>query len=165
MYKQFSLVLLATVVFVAGHTDVGHAANAKRRLAAVPQGAGTTAFVDRRLQAAKGQVDVWVTLDQPSVAESQAAVLAASGLELTSRAVPSTVAPSMKSVGLNQRQTVRAQQSLVAQGLAGLGARELGRVQLAHNAIAVRVDASQIRQIAMLPGVKKVRPVRNAEST
>ena len=104
-----------------------------------------------------------MTLDQPSVAEAQASVAAASGVELTSRAVPATVAPMMRSTGVSQRRVVGAQQADVASSLAGLGAKVLGRVQVAHNSIAVRVDASRLRQIAMIPGVKKVRPVIHAE--
>jgi hypothetical protein len=40
-----------------------------------------------------------------------------------------------------------------------MGARELGRVETAHNAIAVRIDASQLARVAALPGVQRVRPV------
>ena len=42
------------------------------------------------------------------------------------------------------RNDLNAQQSKVALGLASLGAEELARVHVAHNAIAVRVDASQL---------------------
>ena len=63
------------------------------------------------------------------------------------------------------RSELHAQQSKVAISLASVGAEELARVHVAHNAIAVRVDASQLEQIALIPGVAKVRPVINYEMT
>ena len=42
-----------------------------------------------------------------------------------------------------------------------LGGRELGRVNKALNAVAVAIDASRIRDIEVLPGVKSVRPLRD----
>ena len=60
---------------------------------------------------------------------------------------------------LAQRQRVRTQQDELAGRLQGLGARELGRVNVAHNAIAVKVDAAALATLASLPGVAKVRPV------
>ncbi len=53
----------------------------------------------------------------------------------------------------------------MAQRLASLGGKELGRVQTAHNAVAVRIDASQLSQLAAMQGVAKVRPVLNYEMT
>ena len=65
--------------------------------------------------------------------------------------------------GRRNRGELGAQQSKVALSLTSVGAEELARVQVAHNAIAVRVDASQLEQIALIPGVAKVRPVLNYE--
>jgi subtilisin family serine protease len=47
--------------------------------------------------------------------------------------------------------------------LRGMGARELARVHVAHNAVAVRVQAQSLSTIAALPGVAMVRPVLNYE--
>ena len=56
-------------------------------------------------------------------------------------------------------------QSVALNSLLGLGARELGRVHVAHNAIAVTVDASALPAIRQLPGVIAVRPVINYRLT
>jgi subtilisin family serine protease len=64
---------------------------------------------------------------------------------------------------LAQRQRVRAQQGDMAQRLLALGGQELGRVNVAHNAIAIKVDAAALPTLASLPGVAKVRPVTNYE--
>ncbi|HEX3141242.1 MAG TPA: S8 family serine peptidase, partial [Rhizobacter sp.] len=56
-----------------------------------------------------------------------------------------------------------ASQAAAASRLSSLGAVELGRVHVAHNAIAVRVDASRLKAIAALPGVTKVRRVVHHE--
>lgn len=65
----------------------------------------------------------------------------------------------VRSQVLAQHQRVKAQQGDVAGRLQALGARELGRVNVAHNAIAVQVDASALPALTSLPGVAKVRPV------
>jgi len=129
---------------------------------AVPAGT-TVERIDRRLQGAKGPMDVWVTIDAPSMAAQQAKLASAAGVEKASKmsagASKTAVAESLQ----KYRGELSTQQSKVALSLASVGAQELARVQVAHNAIAVRVDASQLEQIALIPGVAKVRPVLNYE--
>jgi subtilisin family serine protease len=45
----------------------------------------------------------------------------------------------------------------------GMGGEELGRVSRAHNAVALRIDARRVVDLANLPGVVAVRPVRTYE--
>lgn len=114
--------------------------------------------IDQRLRGQSGQVDVWVQLDQPSLASTRAALARSTGIQRVrteGRRESAAIAPSMAA----QRASLRAQQQATAQRLAGFGARELGRVKVAHNAIAVRVAASQIPAIAAMPGVLRVKPV------
>jgi len=70
---------------------------------------------------------------------------------------------AIQSEVLAQRQRVRAQQGDMTGRLQALGARELGRVNVAHNAIAVKVDAAALATLASLPGVAKIRPVLHYE--
>ena len=121
------------------------------------------AAVDRRLTAAKGKVDVWVQLDVNAVARARA--LFNKGESGRARALGaragegSAVAAAM----VAQRASVMAQQAATADRLTALGAKELGRVQIAHNAIAVTVDAARLPELAKLPGVVRVRPVIHYE--
>ena len=52
------------------------------------------------------------------------------------------------------------QDTLMGQ-IRSLGGRELGRVSKAENAIAVSIDASRLRAIADLPGIRSIRPLVN----
>jgi subtilisin family serine protease len=137
-------------------------ASGKLTAQAVPAGTSVER-IDRRLQGAKGPIDVWVTIDAPSMAAQQTKLANAAGVEkankLSASASKTAVAESLE----KYRGELGAQQSKVAVSLASVGAEELARVQVAHNAIAVRVDASQLEQIALIPGVAKVRPVLNYE--
>jgi minor extracellular serine protease Vpr len=118
--------------------------------------ATVTARLDSRLRTARGPVDVWVSLEQNSVAAQRASLAEAAGL--TDRAMARS--SSMLREGARQhRQQIAASQAGLASQLGALGAKELARVQKAHNAIAVRIDASQLKQVAALQGVAKVRPV------
>ena len=137
--------------------------SSKVRATAVPIAGGATIDrVDARLRGASGPVEVWVSLDQESMAAAQVH-LAKSSADTTSRKpFPSDVA-SFKAAAADHRTKIVNQQAQAGNMLLGLGAEELGRVQVAHNAIAVRVDASQLRQIALVPGVKAVRPVIHYE--
>jgi subtilisin family serine protease len=137
-------------------------AQAAAHMVAAPPGL-TISKVDDRLKKAHGQIDVWVTLDTESLAARQAALAGSAGIERAKILAASASEASIKKSLGEHRQILMAQQASVAQGLAGLGARELGRVHVAHNAIAVRIDASQLSQIASMPGVAKVRPVINYE--
>lgn len=114
--------------------------------------------VDARLRSARGSVNVWVSLDQNSVAAQRAQLAEAAGLTDRKSA---QAASALRSGVSAHRQRVRDTQAGLAAQLQSLGAKELARVQVAHNAIAVRVDAAQLKNIAALPGVAKVRPVVN----
>lgn len=65
--------------------------------------------------------------------------------------------------GPDRARAITAQQDALMQSLVALGAIELGRVRLAMNAVAVRVDADRLQAIERLPGVKAVRRVRTIE--
>src|SRR3989442_8696310 len=54
------------------------------------------------------------------------------------------------------------QDALMGQ-IRGLGGRELGRVGKAHNALVISIDASRIKDIEALPGIKSIRPLINYE--
>ena len=116
---------------------------------AIPGGA---AAVAPALLAANGEVEVWIALADPSVAGA--------------------IGPNAKRGGglltpTQQREYARGleskQEALVAE-VRRLGGRELARVKNAHNAVAIRVDASQVPAISQLPGVVTVRPVRNYQA-
>lgn len=120
--------------------------------------------LDRRLAILHGPVEVWVSLDESSVAafagERQSALKAAS--QDRSRAKSTALSSARSALAADahvQRKRVSAQQDDIADRLKALGATELGRVQLSHNAIAMRIDASALPQLATLAGVVKVRPV------
>lgn len=65
--------------------------------------------------------------------------------------------------GPDRARAITAQQDALMQSLVALGAIELGRVRLAMNAVAVRVDADRLQAIERLPDVKAVRRVRTIE--
>jgi subtilisin family serine protease len=137
--------------------------SSKVRATAVPIADGATIDrVDARLRGASGPVEVWVSLDQESMAAAQVRLAKSSTDTATRKPSPSDVA-SFKAAAADHRTKIVSQQAQAGDMLLGLGAEELGRVQVAHNAIAVRVDASQLRQIALMPGVKAVRPVIHYE--
>jgi protein-disulfide isomerase len=86
-----------------------------------------------------GTVSVWVDLDLPALAEVPASDRAA------------------------LRANILAQQAQVMLGLQALGAQEVARVQQVRNAVAVRLDASQMAAARALPGVRLVRIARDIE--
>ncbi|HEU0202335.1 MAG TPA: S8 family serine peptidase, partial [Burkholderiaceae bacterium] len=90
---------------------------------------------------------------------------AAAGLESARRFVTSANRTAILQTARAQRSAVLSQQAAVAANLSGLGGTELARVQVAHNAIAVRIDAQQLDQVAALPGVLAVRPVIHYQLT
>ena len=114
---------------------------------------GTVAMarIEASLRSATGPVDVWVELGQASAAVRQSAKLDVAGTKLTGGEARAA------------RAEVRAQQDATANSLNSLGAEVLGRVELAHNLIAVRVDAKQLGAIASLPGVVRVEKVVHYE--
>jgi hypothetical protein len=135
------------------------AAPSRATVSGVRAMAPSGAKVDARLRRAAGSVDVWITLDQEAVAGQQARLAEAAGVErvraLSARGESTATARALA----DHRRSVMAQQTGVAASLFQMGGSELGRVQMAHNAIALRVDASQLSRIAALPGVTQVRPV------
>ena len=108
-------------------------------------------------------MDVWVTIDAPSLAAQQAKLAGTAGIEKAKQLSNSANKTSFAEPLAKYRNDLAAQQSKIAVSLASVGAEELARVHVAHNAIAVRVDASQLEQLALIPGVAKVRPVLNYE--
>ena len=131
---------------------------------ATPQGIVVNR-IDPRLRGRSGQVEVWVSLAQNSVAAERAALAESSGL---ATAQGGELAKSMRAVrqaAADHRQRIAESQATLASNIAAVGGRELARVQVAHNAIAVRIDASQLTQLAALSGVARIRPVLNYEMT
>ena len=70
---------------------------------------------------------------------------------------------SLRQPGVEHRRQLKASQDSLATQLQSMGGKELGRVQMAHNAIALRVDAARLSEIAALSGVAKVSPVIHHE--
>jgi hypothetical protein len=102
--------------------------------------ASASAPAARKLPAERaGAVSVWADLDLPALAE-----------------VPRAEREALRS-------NILAQQAQVMRGLQALGAQELARVQQVRNAVAVRIDATQIEAARALPGVRLVRQVRDIE--
>ena len=141
----------------------GSISSSPHRVAA-PQGIVVNR-IDPRLRGRSGQVEVWVSLAQNSVAAERAALAESSGL---ATAQGGELAKSMRAVrqaASDHRQRIAESQATLASNIAAVGGRELARVQVAHNAIAVRIDASQLTQLAALSGVARIRPVLNYEMT
>jgi len=131
-------------------------------------GAALPAVLDRQLAGSSGMVEVWVTLSDAPVAQAAATLSAstqAAGDEGRTKRLQSLriASEGTRAAVRAHRTAVLSNQTAMARRLAGLGAQELGRVHVAHNAIAVRVDAKQLRAIAALPGVVKVRRVVHHE--
>lgn len=119
----------------------------------------TRSRVDTRLLKSKGSVDVWVQLEGNSMAAQSAEMADAANLAPSDRKVAQRANGALRQ-GLDAHRTrIHAQQASVASELRSLGGRELARLEKAHNAIAIRVDAAQLSRIAALSGVVKVRPV------
>ncbi len=167
--RVLSLAVTAVIVSACGSSNDSMSPSAKGPAATLGKpnttaapGGITVEKLDRRLQAASGSVEVWVSMDTPSLAAQKAAIAKQAGVKkakLLTAASKASAAEAME----KGRSTLRAEQEKVALSLASVGAEELARVQVAHNAIAVRVDASQLPQIAGMPGVAAVRPVINYE--
>ena len=104
--------------------------------------------VDPRLRGAKGKVDVWVSLNEPALA-ARKRELRPLGHDEAWRATDEATRAQMHA----HRQQLAGGQDALAGALASLGARELGRVSRAHNAVAVRIDASRLQQLSALSGV------------
>ena len=123
--------------------------------------------LDPRLQRAKGPIEVWVSLSDPSVAAFQNQRLAALGADMQTRALDapsrsralSAAAQADRNEARSHRSTLQSKQENLMSQLRGMGAEELARVHMAHNALAIKVDAASLQSISLLPGVAKVRPV------
>lgn len=129
-----------------------------------PEGDVLPTRLDSRLRSARGPVDVWVSLDQNSVAGERAALAEAAGLA-GMEGTAMKAAPSLAKGVADHRKRIADAQSALAGRIGSLGGKELARVQTAHNAIAVRIDAAQLSQLAALSGVAKVRPVLHYQMT
>ncbi len=124
----------------------------------LPTATAAQAPIAASLRAATGPVDVWVEL--------AGAALAAKKVELRPemagrgwRDTDDDLKVSLRA----HKQVLRGSQDATVGSLRGMGAKELGRVLVAHNAVAVTVDAARLGDIASLPDVVAVRPVRHYE--
>jgi minor extracellular serine protease Vpr len=123
--------------------------------------------IDSRLANVKGPVEVWVSLADQSLAAYKSEKLAAKGFATQVRTLSKPSAEeaatedALKSDLRGQRDLLASKQNGMMSQLSAFGAEELGRVHVAHNAIAVRVNASQLKNIAAMSGVVAVRPVIN----
>jgi minor extracellular serine protease Vpr len=140
----------------------GRSTGQTHRLAA-PQST-VSGRLDARLRGARGPTAVWVSLEQNSVAGQRALLAEASGLAATDNAAIKS-SPALRQGSVEHHQRVRDSQTALAGRIASLGGRELARVKVAHNAIAVRIDAGQLEQLASLDGVAAVRPVQDYRMT
>lgn len=130
--------------------------------------------LDHRLLRARGQVEVWVTLDQPSVGALKADRLTALGVpprvyaqaareRSASASVSEATRTALARDLASHRTVLAARQTALANQVQSVGATVLARVELAHNAVALRVDAAALPRIAQMEGVARIRPVVNYE--
>ena len=133
--------------------------------------------IDGRLAGSSGLVEVWVSLDQPSLATVQSKRATELGIEpvdvlrqlRAGRANAGKSQPAPESGALTtiraevdaQRPRLEQQQQNALDAMKGLGASELGRVSRARNSVAVRLDASKLETLSGIAGVLKVSPVLN----
>ena len=110
------------------------------------------------LRSAKGLIDVWVSLAEPSLAVKKRELRPdAAGQNWKASD------PALQSQLKSHKQLLQGKQDSAMASLSGLGAVELGRVHVSHNAIAVKIDAARLRDIEAMDGVIAVRPVRHYE--
>ncbi len=177
--KVLGLVGLSALLFACSggeHSSVVQPSGSSERATATGvkdlQLPAAEAAVDPRLRRASGMVDVWVALDQNSLARARAMLAESTGVQrkraqaasqgegkAASSSEPAGIASAMKA----QRAAILSQQAALAASLGSLGAKELARVSVAHNAIAITVAAERIPQIAQMAGVRSVRPVIHYE--
>ena len=148
---------------MAGTSAAGPISSSPYRVTA-PQGIVINR-IDQRLRGRTGEVDVWVSLDQNSVAAERAALAESSGMATAQGGELAKATGAVRKAAADHRQRIGESQAALASNIASVGGRELARVQVAHNAIAVRIDASQLTQLAAIPGVARVQPVLNYEMT
>lgn len=134
--------------------------------------------VDRRLTGAQGPVEVWVSFEEPSMSAMQVKRAAALGMEdgepqrearaakadavagkTRAENAASAAMKTLRGEMVAHRSKLAQQHESFKSSMSRFGAQELGRVSIAHNAIAVRVDAQHLTALAAMSGVQKVRPV------
>jgi minor extracellular serine protease Vpr len=144
----------------------------------LPKDQAVAQRVDRRLAGAQGPVEVWVSFDEPSMAAWQVQRATALGLEAgvlqreaksakadavagkpRAETAESAALKTLRGEMSGQRSKLDQQHASFKAAIGSLGAEELGRVSVAHNAIALRLDAKNIAALASQSGVAKVRPV------
>ncbi|MDB6160653.1 MAG: putative in family peptidase [Gammaproteobacteria bacterium] len=94
------------------------------------------------------QIEVFVQLDTPSVAELNISTMQATGALASSE------------IQRNQAAQVDAQQSVFRQYLASVGATELGALRVGANGLRLRINADQLDTLKSLPGVRTVGRVQ-----
>ncbi len=104
------------------------------------------------LKDAKGTVTVSVALSKPAVAAT-----------VPDRATSESQLPSASSQRA-QTAAVQAQQDVVVDQAAALGADEVGRATTAANVVAMTVPAKNLTRLAAIPGVVSVKPVGRYET-
>jgi subtilisin family serine protease len=133
----------AAGLFCLGTIAQGQPANLSNLL--VPP--GTVDRINLLQPKSKGPVEVFVRLKDAPLAGVLGANAKRTGARLT---------PAQQRAYL---QTLTQKQNLVAAQIQGLGGQILARVSKAHNALAVRVDAARLYQVAALADVAAVRAV------
>ena len=103
----------------------------------------------QRDSAPSGEIEVWITLVDPPLGE-------ASGPN-AKRGAGALSSGQQR----NYATTLESRQRALVTEVEALGGRTIARVKKAHNAVAIRIDASRLRELSALPGVRAVRPVRN----
>jgi subtilisin family serine protease len=114
-------------------------------------GRPASAAIDPALLRARGKVDVWVKLAERPLAEAHGA---------NAKNVGGVLSLSQRRDYLSALRQSHDRLSAAARSMGGV---ELGRVSRAHNAVALHIDAARVADLASLPGVVAVRPVRNYE--
>jgi subtilisin family serine protease len=107
--------------------------------------------IDPALAGAQGTVEVWVKLNRAPLAAAQGENAKTRGGLLS------------KAERQGYLATLNADHDAVSAAARRLGGEELARVSRAHNAVAVRVDASKLAELASQPGVERIRGVMHYE--
>ena len=113
-------------------------------LAGIASAAPERTRFDEKIRVPETDVQVFVQLDTPSVAE------------LNASSVDSTGVMASHEAQQQQAALVDAQQATIRSQLAALGATELGALRVGANGLRIRVASSQLDNIRALPGVRTV---------
>lgn len=122
-------------------TAVPEALRAARSVSVSASDSASTMPAPARPVERSGRVSVWVDLDLPALAN-----------------VPRAEREAL-------RLKILAQQDQVMDRLRQLGAQEQARIQQVRNALAVRLDGTQLDAARAIPGVRSVRIVRDIQRT